>query len=207
MVASLLAVVAAVAVTLSGGQVRWFLPGELRTGEVVRCVVGAHAVTARVPPAPAAAAGGIDAWRAGATLRIDRRSSGATQVACGTAVEPRTARPPYVIGQNGVGLIRGPNRPAALARLYGPRAGWPRLGLRVVLAPDGAARRIDVTGSRWTSLSGVRVGDPLARLLWQVPGAKRLAPGTWLLARGRNGSRLLAFVGAAGVERLEALPR
>jgi hypothetical protein len=41
-----------------------------------------------------------------------------------------------------------------------------------------------VEGGRWGSLRGVRVGDSVAKLLWEAQDAKHIAPDRWLLASG-----------------------
>jgi hypothetical protein len=62
-------------------------------------------------------------------------------------------------------------------------------------------RTATVDDARWTSLNGVHVGDPIARMQWQVPTAKRLQAfrrrAVWLLATGVHGS-LSAGSGASG---------
>jgi hypothetical protein len=183
-------------------------------------------VDAKVPSPPSAGvSGGVDAFnRSGASIQIDRRSNGATQVACGngSASSVRRATPPYVIGQNGVGLIRGPNHLAMLTGLYGSgarglgggaghpgRVAWSNVGLLATF--DGPKctggsllRSATVKGASWSSLSGVHVGDPVARMRWQVPSARLVSStprrGVWLLATGgpSHTSKLLAVSSAAG---------
>jgi hypothetical protein len=121
-----------------------------------------------------------------------------------------------VIGQNGLGLIRGPNTLRELERLYGRGSRrnelggcgvtWPALGLKATFGgarcSDGSTlRTATVDDARWTSLNGVHVGDPIARMQWQVPTAKRLQAfrrrAVWLLATGVHGS-LSAGSGASG---------
>jgi hypothetical protein len=206
-------------VSLKGGEARWFLPGRLHTGDFVRCVVESGAVQAKEPSPPSAGVSvGTDSWTAaGASIQIDRRSNGATQIGCGNpaALAPRRATLPYVIGQNGVGLVRGQNNLTSLKRLYGRRSTvswhdaarcrvtWPKVGLQATFdgvhcAGRSPLRSASVTGPSWSSLSGVHVGDPVARMRWQVPGAKLVSSTrtrtVWLLATGRpsHGSQLLA---------------
>jgi hypothetical protein len=120
---------------------------------------------------------------------------------------------PYVVGPNGLGLIRGANRLATLERLYGRAslhaggvgctATWRGLGLAVIFATpscDGGAvlRRAVVTGRRWQTLSGTRVGDAVGAMRWRQRDAKALSSRdgttTWLLASARRAPhpRLLA---------------
>ena len=110
------------AVSLSGGQIRWFLPGALQTGDTVRCVVHGDAIRVKIRP-PSAGISGVDfAWKRGGTsVQIARRTNGSTEIACGTMLASpiHRANMPYVIGQNGLGLIRGPNRLDRLERLFG----------------------------------------------------------------------------------------
>jgi hypothetical protein len=191
---------------LHDGQTRYLLPGEAHLGAVVRCVAHGKSTDAPMPPLPSGRmAGGTDTVGAnGPALSIDRRPNGATQLRCGTATAGsgffgRVTRP-YVIGQNGLGLIRGANRLAAIERLYGApssrsvasghcRADWRRIGLRVTFAGPRCAGTSVLAGAvahgdRWSSLNGVRVGDPVAQMLWSDQAAKALAPGRWLLASG-----------------------
>jgi hypothetical protein len=207
----LLALAALAAPILHAGDVRWFEPGALAEGTVVRCIVGARTVTAKVPAPPAPGAqSGTDIWRsAGIALSIDQHADGRAQVACGstTSTLRRRADLPYVISQNGLGRIRGANRLAALAHVYGRaslrpgaagcRATWPALGLRATFAGScarpGALRSATVTDVRWSSLSGAHVGDSVAQLRWEVPQATPLGPRRWLLSpAGHGSSRLVA---------------
>jgi hypothetical protein len=209
--------------SLTEQQVRWFVPGELRTGDLIRCVARAGVVEAKVPPPPSAGlARGTGLFaKSGASIQIARRPNGATEIDCGSGSAPpfRRATLPYVIGQNGVGSIAGPNHLDRLVRLYGRgatsspgrscRVTWPKVGLRATFdAPDcaraGSLSSATATGESWSSLSGVHVGDPVARMRWQVPGATLVSskPGrkVWLLAGGgpAHRSKLLAVSGAAG---------
>jgi hypothetical protein len=182
----------------------------------VRCIAGGHAAQAPVPAPPArdSVDYGVDWTAHGVKLQIARRSNGATQVACGDAdVSPHRARLPYVIGQNGLALIRGQIRLAALSGRFGQpsrqthgascRAEWPALGLDAVFGGTcdrgGLLRTATVTDPRWTSLLGVRVGDAVARMRWEVPGAKRAGVHRWQLSKALvSNARLFATTGRAG---------
>ena len=61
-----------------------------------------------------------------------------------------------------------------------------------------------VEGARWGSLRGVRVGDSVAKLLWEAQDAKRVAPDQWLLASGgtTHHARLVAVTSVGAVVRL-----
>jgi hypothetical protein len=209
-------------VTLRDGQTRWFLDGQLRPGDAVRCVSGKTVVAAKVPQVPA---GGVDYsqistyGRRGLALDVERRSNGAVQARCGAATEsaPRRPAPPYVIGQNGVGLIRGPNTLAALRRVYGPEgslrrgagcvAAWPAIGLRATFrvgACVGGAVSALATGPRWSSLDGTHIGDPVPELRWRQPGTKLVSTqageSSWLLSKAHapRRSTLVALVRGGG---------
>jgi hypothetical protein len=57
------------------------------------------------------------------------------------------------------------------------RLTWHAIGLEARFAGarctrDSTLRSATVSGMIWTSLSGVRVGDPVAKMRWQVPSAK-----------------------------------
>jgi hypothetical protein len=186
---------------LHDGQTRYLLPGQARTGAVVRCIAGSKISDAMIPNVPAGGSvGGTDGFSAGGPpISIDRRPNGATELRCGSATAgigffgPVT---PYVIGQNGLGLIRGRNTLAALKRVFGApstvshcRAAWRSIGLVATFAGascTGASVLAGATveGARWGSFRGVRVGDSVGRLLWQAQDAKRVAPGQWLIASG-----------------------
>jgi hypothetical protein len=192
-------------ITMRAGEVQWLLPGALHAGSVVRCAGGRFTVPASVTS--------VDEWTRHAALAIDVRANGAAELACGgRTAPPHAAKPPYVIGQTGLALIRGANRRSAVVRAFGAptRAGrctfaWRTLGLRAVFGGRGCTllRSASVSGDRWTSLTGVQVGDSLARMLWQVPGARRVSrsggSSTWLLAGAiASHSRLYAVVGGVG---------
>ena len=176
-------------ISLSAGEIRWFGPGQLQTGQLIRCGAD-HDVTAKVPTLPANGSVGIDATAglSQTALQIQRKSNGATQITCGAAAPaPRPGELPYVIGPNGVGLIRGPNRLDVLTRVFGPAtlraarshserctARWKRVGLvatfdRATCAPEAVMVGAVVTGRSWSTLTGTRIGDPVGRMLWVQP--------------------------------------
>jgi len=208
--------VALVSLVLHGGQVRYFLPGELRSGETVQCVASGHAVHATVP----ARAVATDTWtKGGPSLQIDRHANGAVKVFCGTPApaSPPKSTLPYVIGPNGLALIRGANTLSKLEQVYGKpsgtrpcRAMWKQIGLEVTFAGRSCAvlAAASVTGRRWTSLSGVHIGDPVAKMVWltQTRGSPTLGH-MWVIGRGSQyRSKLVARVGSKGtVDRFTAL--
>jgi len=208
--------------TLTSGQTRWFLPGQLRSHKVVSCIDKGGTIDFAVPAAPAPGyANGTDAWdHAGRRISFDVHPNGAVEVHCGAGagVElPRRPTLPYVVGRNGLGLIRGPNTLAQVRRLYGPGAAtsggsacrviWRSLGLTAAFA-DCTGRGLlvgaTVTGAKWSSLSGVHVGDPVGRMVYEDQTAKLLSHthgrSTWLLGGlgSKQRPRLLAVSGAAG---------
>ena len=210
-----MAVVAVLAATPSpvvgAGQTAWFLPGALRTGDVVRCRSASGETDAKVPPVPASGTTtGTVVWkRAGPQMEIERHADGATQVTCAAPGPglPRRPTPPYVIGQNGLGLIRGANTLGRLTRLYGQpsstglcRAAWKPIGLAVTFGGP----RCDVliaakaVGPRWSSLGGVHVGDSVARMVWITQTRSRPVGGRiWVIGRGAQyRSELVALVGS-----------
>jgi hypothetical protein len=209
-----LAAVAA-SVILHSGQVQWFLPGTLRPSQVVRCSVGRRVVSARVPNIGAA----DWAWTGHVRMSMSRASNGAVEVACNAQLaRRRMPRAPYVIGQNGVALIRGDNHLAQLKRRYGrptsrhASAGactvvWGRAGLRTTFTSctaNGVLVRAVVTSTRWSSLTGIHVGELRPRMLFEAPQAKRLTANRWRLASS-HGHSLVAELGADGrVARLVA---
>ena len=135
------------------------------------------------------------------SVTIQRRPNGATRITCGATgasdALPRRAATPYVIGQNGLALIRGPNHLAALERVFGEpttvRAGsgstecsasWSTIGLSATFVgractSDSVLLKATVSGSAWSSLTDVHLGDSLAQLSWEDPTAK--------LVSNRNG--------------------
>lgn len=212
---------------LHDGQTRYLLPREARADAVVRCVADGQSTDAPMPPVPSERmVGGTDVVGAnGPALSIDRRPNGATQLRCGTATAGSgffgRVTKPFVIGQNGLGLIRGANHLASLERLYGQpssrsaasgqcRAEWRNIGLRVSFAGQrctdtSVLAGAVVRGDRWGSLNGARVGDSVAQILWLDQGARVVAPGRWLLASGgvSHTARLVAVAVRGKVVSLE----
>ena len=223
------------ALLLAKGQTRWFMPNQLQTGELIGCVVNGREVDAKVPAASARGSSGSDLmFRGGTAISIQRRSTGATQITCGaTSADgtiPRRGTLPYVIGQNGLGLIRGPNSFSALERLFGQptsiRAGglsnahcsatWHTIGLTAAFADrecsgGNALLTATVRGSAWSSLSGVHIGDPIAEVAWEDPTAKIVSSAngktSWRLSSGgaSHNARLLA-VGGDSAKSSASLP-
>lgn len=196
--------VALAVIVIHAGQTRWLLPGAAKVGETVTCVRGARRTSATIPPPVTGAVSGTDAFsRGGPQLQIATHRNGSMMVACDTL--PSAPGPhvdmPYVIGQNGVGLLIGAVTRARLEKLYGRpssergcRATWRDVGLVVAYAHCRFLHRVTVTGSTWSTLAGSRIGDSLAKLLWTQQGARRIR-GThdWLLATGvQYRSRLVA---------------
>jgi hypothetical protein len=203
-----------VALVLAGGQTAWFLPSRLHTGDVVRCVVGAKHIDGTVK----ATGSEVYAAKGGLKLAIARRSNGSTRVDCGTTNVPQFRRPtlPYLIGPNGFDLARGPNRLSRLTATYGrpsakqPGAGnclvvWRAAGLRArfrgACAADSVLVGATARGSRWSSLDGVHVGDSVARMVYEAPGAKRV-DGRWRVSAGLD-----ALVAHGSVTGFEIVPR
>lgn len=203
-------------VVLGAGQTRWFAPGELRTGQPIQCTVGPSIVTASVPAAsPGGIIGGVvfadTVSKKGASILIQRKPNGATQVTCGSgpAAGPRPALLPYVIGPNGLGRIRGPNQLGALSRVFGPpsllRAGqpgvgrctarWRTIGLsttfgRPACHVDAVMIEAVVTGPAWSTLTGTRIGDPVGKMRWLQPVSRPVSAtrsrSVWLLGASRR---------------------
>jgi hypothetical protein len=187
-------------VSVPVGQTQWFMPGVVRAGDVVAC--GPSRV--RVPTLTN---GGTDwSWSKGRPQVSFAARNDALAIACGTTVPVfRPWTMPYVIGQNGLALIRGKNTLGGLERKYGkptgtqPGAGmcvvsWLRIGLHAIFRGNRCASAsvlgsATVSGSRWSALAGVHVGDSVARLVWEVAAAKRLSPMHWKIA-----TRLVAVV-------------
>lgn len=166
------------------GTVQWFMPGSVHRGDVVSCGRARVRITTL--------SGGTDwVWAKGQpTISVEPRN-GAVAIACGTDIPVLQFREGshYLIGQNGLGRIRGPNTKAAIEKLYGSPANWRAIGLTATFA-NGVLTRAVVTGRRgWVSLTGAAIGDSLAELIWQVPGAKRLDVHHWRIA-----TRLVAVV-------------
>jgi hypothetical protein len=216
------------ALSLVEGQTRWFMPNQLQTGELIGCVVNGREVEAKVPAASPRGSSGADLTFRGATaISIQRRSTGATQITCGAAstggAVPRRGTLPYVIGQNGLGLIRGPNSFSALERMFGQpstihvgglsnahcSATWHTIGLTAVCVGRQCSGRdalltATVRGSAWSSLTGVHIGDPIAEVAWEDPTAKLVSNAngktSWQLASGgaSHNAKLLAVGGDSG---------
>lgn len=199
--------VALAGVVLHGGQTRFFLPGALRPGEKVTCIAKGHATVGDVP----SRATGTDTFTVrGPQLDIDRRANGAIMIGCGRtkAIFPRkTTR--YVIGQNGLALIQGANTLSRLEQIYGKpseakpcRATWKDVGLAVTFSGPrcDVLDNAIVTGSQWSSLSGVHIGDSVAKMVWITQTRMRPALGrVWLISRGAQGrSELFAWIGPKG---------
>jgi hypothetical protein len=198
---------------LHDGQTRYLLPSQSRVGEVIRCTVGGNWTDEAMPgvPASGATSGDISWGNGGPRLSIDRHPNGATELRCGSATSGTGSfarlQDPYVIGQNGLGLIQGSNTLATLEGTFGKpsatshcRAAWQGIGLVATFSgtdctDSSPLEGATVRGARWGSLRGVRVGDSVARLLWQAQDAKRVAAG-WLLAAGGSShhARLVAVI-------------
>jgi hypothetical protein len=202
--------------TLHSGEREWFVPGRLPVGAQVVCKAGGHAMTLTVPtPTSARDAGSGFFVGGGIGASIASRPNGAVEVDCNVSEAPRNRiTMPWVVGRNGLGLIRGANTLARVRKLYGfgiahrdaarCRVSWPAQGLVGTFASCASSSllvRAAVAGARWSSLNGVRIGDSLARMLWQDQGAFRLTAGAWALGGvGRKHSpRLLAYVSRLGV--------
>ena len=200
--------VALVGIVLHGGQTRFFLPGALRPGEKVRCLAKGHATVGDVP----STATGTDTLTVrGPQLDIDRRANGAIMIACGKtkAIFPPTRTMPYVIGQNGLALIQGANTLSRLEQIYGKpsetkpcRAMWKGIGLEVTFSGQSCdvLDNAIVTGSQWSSLSGVHIGDSVAKMVWLTQTRSRPALGRiWLIGSGaQERSELFAWIGPKG---------
>jgi hypothetical protein len=208
-----LAAVAA-SVVLQAGQVQWFMPGVLQPGQQVRCSIAGRVLWAKVPTSGT----GDWAWQGHAQMSIDRAANGAVEAACNTQlVNRRPSTPPYVIGQNGVALIRGSNRRSQLEQRFGQptttqvfggpcKVVWQRAALEATFrscSANAVLTRAAVTSSRWSSLTGVFVGEPLARVLFEVPYAKRLGANRWRLALSHRHS-LVAVIAGGHVTQLVA---
>jgi hypothetical protein len=156
------------------------------------------------------------------TVEIERRATGAVQISCGSAPAHRRPRLPYVVGQNGLSLIRGPNVLRSLEQRLGVpsslrttaagcRALWPKLRLEATLTRcvlDAPVRGAVIRGLPWSTLDGTRVGDPLPRMRWQQPDARLVSTGrgesVWLLTKSHapRSSRLYATVRSGRVAAL-----
>jgi hypothetical protein len=201
-------------VTLVDGQTRWFAGATLKAGQTIHCLVGGRTVKAIVPEDSKTL---YKVWWDNATARniqISRRAD-AAEVACGSAAGAglRTPTLPYVVGQNGLGLIQGRNRRSQLLRKFGQPTSrqactvtWGQAGFRATFVGrtchgDPYLASATITGSTWSTILGARVGDDLAEMRWLQPGAKQVSPGRWRLATARHRtwrSTLYATVGRDG---------
>jgi hypothetical protein len=190
-------------------------------------MVNGREIDAEVPPTPATESIADLAWVAGQrSVTIQRHPNGATQITCGAAGLsqglPNRGTLPYVIGQNGLALIRGPNHLAALERIFGQpaavRAGtgsthcsatWRKIALSATFAGractgNSVLLAATVSGSAWSSLTTVQIGDSVAQMSWEDPTAKavstRNGQTTWQLASGgaSHNAKLLAISGREG---------
>jgi hypothetical protein len=211
------------AFSLRVGETRYLLPSEAHAGDVIRCgTVPGKTSEFRLPAAPPKGmTGGTDAWGVGRpAMSIERRPNGATEIRCGAAPSGSGffgGSRPYVIGNNGLGLIRGRNTLAALERLYGRpssrsgasaahcRVAWHAIGLVVTFAggrctPVSRLTGAVVEGTRWHALSGAQVGESVAKMAWDNQSAKLISPGRWLLASGGTShhARLVAVASVTG---------
>jgi hypothetical protein len=205
---------------LHDGQTRYLLPSQARAGEVVRCTVDGKFIDGTMPAVPVPGiASGVDSWSKGLpSISMDRRPNGATELRCGSATSGTGSfarlDDPYVIGPNGLALIQGRNTLAALKGTFGKPSGaahcwaaWQAVGLVATFAgadctDSSVLAGATVRGARWGTLRGVRIGDSVARLLWQAQDAKRIGPGQWLLAAGGSSlhAQLVAVTHAGTVE-------
>src|SRR6185437_2669258 len=187
-------------------------PGVLQPGQRVLCSVAPHVFAGRVP-----ASGGSDwAWTGGVQMSIQRASNGAVEAACNTQlVYRRRSTMPFVIGQNGVALIRGANHLSQLEQRYGRptsthvTAGactveWARAGLQTTFrscSANAVLVRATASSAQWSSLTGVYVGEPLPRILFEAPYAKRVSTNRWRLALSHRHA-LIAELSHGRVARL-----
>jgi len=198
-------------IVVQGPQRHWFAPGALLAGGHVRCRSHGRTIVLTVPARSAGASKGADGFGGGIQASVEVRPNGAAEVDCDTTgAAPVRATPPYLIGRNGLALLRGANTLARLRAVYGPgvqtpaqpcRVRWRAVGLSATFAscaPDAALVAATVTSPRWTTLNGVRVGQSLGRMLWQDPGAKRLTAQRWALGGRSARPRLLARLDRTG---------
>jgi hypothetical protein len=212
--------------SLRVGETRYLLPSEAHAGDSIRCgTAPGKAFVSTLPARPAkGVTEGTMTWAAGGrSMSINVRPNGAMEIRCGAdasgtgsfGVVGNSAT--YVIGNNGLGLIRGRNSLAALERLYGApsarsgasaahcRVAWQSVGLVVTFAGGRCTAASTLTGavvegSRWRSLTGAQVGESAAKMLWDDQSAKLISPGRWLLASGgvSHHAKLVAITSGVG---------
>ena len=204
-------------VVVRGPARHWFAPGALIAGKRVVCRSQGRTVALTVPKPSRGTMQGVDGWAGGGIqASVEVRPNGAAEIACDTpGAAPVRATQPYVIGRNGLALLRGTNTLARLRSVYGQgvrttqepcRVRWRAIGLAATFrtcAPAAALVAATVTSSRWTTLNGVRVGDSIARVLWQDQSAARLTRQSLALGGRSARPRLLARLDGAG--RVSAL--
>ena len=207
---------------LLDGQTGYFVPG---VRQVVRCSVNGVTLATRLPgQSTTGSTSGSDTVSAkgGVAMSVETRPNGASRVRCGSATAGTGffggSTNPYVISKNGLDLIRGPNTLAMLQRVYGHpvlswhhecRATWKGIGLVVRFSyircdTRSVLANATVSGVRWHSLSGVQVGDSVAKLAWEAQGARPLGHGRWLIGSGGTSrhARLVAVTSVGAVVRL-----
>ncbi|HEY3541672.1 MAG TPA: hypothetical protein VGK79_03935 [Gaiellaceae bacterium] len=198
-------------VVVHGPQHRWFAPGALAAGARVRCRSHGRTIVLTVPARKTGVLRAADGLGGGIQASVEVRPNGAVEIDCDlTGAPPVRATLPYVIGRNGLALLRGTNTLARLRAEYGPgttmrtrpcRVRWRTIGLSATFgscAPNAQLAAATVTSRRWTTLNGVRIGDSVARLLWQDQGAARITERTWALGGRSARPRLLARLDRAG---------
>src|SRR5262249_10560886 len=154
----------------------WFAAGQLHSGQRIRCFIGGHRFQTTMPRATATS-GMVWFGKAGkGSIQISRRAGGEAQIECGNvSTAARVPVLPYVIGQNGVALIRGTNHRSQLRRVLGKPTSskgcstiWGRIGFRAAFAGsctnDPTLAKATVTSTRWSTLLGTHVGDELAKM-------------------------------------------
>lgn len=210
-------------VSLHAGQTRYFAPGQLRVGEKVTCLGASGRTVGTVPTAGSDSSDFTWGPGRGPQLSVETNTAGAVAVGCGTALAAeRLPDVPYLLGRNGLGLIPGTKTLAGIRKLFGGstraigsscRLSSFSLGFTATFAGTCTAKAAfvaaTVTGSRWSSLDGVRIGDSVARMRWQDAAARELSAGVWLLGGEgvRHPPRLLAVVAHGKVARFEIRTR
>jgi hypothetical protein len=97
----------------------------------------------------------------------------------------------HVRGGTLTGLSRAFGAPASLRRIStGCRGAWPRLGMEVDLYNLGTTggpckffHHALLTGKRWRTANGLRIGDSLSRLQRLFPGVITHGSWRWLIPR------------------------